>query len=321
MEACKAILHHVAALSGSDEFTDVVLVARTEDGTSKDLPSHLCILARSPVFKRMFSGTFAESTLKRVEIPVANTTHLELLRAYLYTDKFEYPSDWAANDSVELMALCDKYEVPPAFDLVSGEFLNQLGELDLTGAEESVMRLSSAIGREAFVHDALAKLVHKVVFGSQLMQFLVWLRQFHRLSGLPIQAQQKSCLQAVSIDQAALERELAVDHAEADEVDVMRARMLMTTSFLEKVSASLETTTFANGIGHTTEICSSRSCYQRNRVQVTVSTTAEINTVAKPKLSFGIGRLMEDMDALFAGRAQSVGGNPDCVSAKRQKTS
>ena len=74
---------HLEALRSHDTFTDVVLVACAEDGNSTDFPSHLNRLARSPVFERMFSGAFAESVSKRVEIPVARVEYLELLRDYV----------------------------------------------------------------------------------------------------------------------------------------------------------------------------------------------------------------------------------------------
>ena len=59
------------------------------------------------------------------------------------------------------------------------------------------------------VHEALAEVVPKVEFGSQVMLALIWLQQFHRCSGLPVQTEQKACLQKVYMDQDALQRELA----------------------------------------------------------------------------------------------------------------
>ena len=173
-----ALSHYIESLRSSDKFTDIVLVARTEDGTTKDLPSHLCILARSPVLDRMFSGAFAESASKRVEIPVAKVNHLELVRDYLYTDKMEFAADWTASDSVDLMALVDKYEVTSAFDLVSKELMNQLGKLGLRDAEQILDHMVSTVGQQGFVQEALAEIVQKVKEGSEVMQFLAWLQDF-----------------------------------------------------------------------------------------------------------------------------------------------
>lgn len=356
MASCTALFDHVAALSTSTEFTDVVLVARAEDGTSKELPSHLCILARSPVFKRMFCGTFSESALKSVEIPVTKPKHLEIMREYMYTDKMELADDWTASDIVELMALFDKYGVTSAFSLVSEELMKHLDNLALSDAQEIVDHLSITVGQQELVHEALAKIVPKVEsgsevmqflvwlqrfhessgvpvhdvladvipkveFGSQVMQFLVWLQQFHRSSGLPVQTEQDACLQEVRTDQAALERELEVDHGNADELDVMRARLLMTAKFLEKVSESLETECRGTGTGTSYTFCTGPRCYRQTPVSVTVTTLTEINKTEKPMLSFGIGRLLADMNSAFTGQTQLAGNIPACASAKRQKTS
>mmetsp|Transcript_104366 Transcript_104366/g.180279 ORF Transcript_104366/g.180279 Transcript_104366/m.180279 type:complete len:181 (-) Transcript_104366:294-836(-) len=163
------------------------------------------------------------------------------------------------------------------------------------------------------VQEALVRVVPKVAFGGQVMQVLVWLQQFHRCSGQPVETEQDACLQKVCIDQSALERELAIDHGSVDEVDVMRARMLMTTKFLEKVSASLQTACTLSA----RRDCPSRRCYEA----VFFHEKASINTTEKPMLTFGIGRLMEDMNIAFARQIQLAGNSTESQSAKRQKTS
>eukprot|EP00927_Polykrikos_kofoidii_P064926 TRINITY_DN60733_c0_g1_i1.p1 TRINITY_DN60733_c0_g1~~TRINITY_DN60733_c0_g1_i1.p1 ORF type:complete len:378 (+),score=63.01 TRINITY_DN60733_c0_g1_i1:77-1135(+) len=352
MASCTALLNHVEALSTNDKFTDVVLIACADDGISKDLPSHLCILARSTVFERMFSGAFAESALKRVEIPVIKVKHLEILREYLYTDKMEFAADWTAHDCVNLIALCDKYEVPSAFSLVSGELMKQLDSLSLSDCEQVVDDLSAAVSQQAIVQEALNKLaskvdsgiqvaefldwlqrfhgrsgssvlealtnvVPKVQFGSQVMLLLIWLQQYQRCSGQVVKTVQDACLQKVCADQDFLEKELALNYGNAEELDVMRARMLMTSKFLEQVGASLQTVCHGTGFG--SSYCSASRCTAR--VSVNVSTSTKINITEKKMLSFGIGRLMEDMNAAFTKQAEPLGNKQAGESAKRQKTS
>ena len=332
---------HLAALRSNDSFTDVVLVACAEDGNLMDFPSHLNILARSPVFERMFSGAFAESALKRVEIPVARVEYVELLRDYLYTDKMEFPDDWTASDAVELLALVDKYDVTSANSLVSKELMKQVGKLELSDAKQILERMTCRFGqqvrivqqealvqvatkvksgREAMdfliylqdfqlrsgisVTGALAKIVSKMQFGSQVMQCLVWLQRFHRSTGIPVQTERDALMEKIEINKNALERELAVRHGDADAADVMRARMLMTTKFLERVTQSMSSSVHS----------SCPRCFLR------LSSTTCLD-LDQPMLSFGVGRLMEDMHIAFTGQPPMAGVSSDCANVKRQKTS
>ena len=48
----------------------------------------------------------------------------------------------------------------------------------------------------------LAKVIPKVVFGQDAVQFLIWLWQFQRRICMPRDAEQKACLQKVGVDQA-----------------------------------------------------------------------------------------------------------------------
>eukprot|EP00973_Karenia_brevis_P039156 5408189-Karenia_brevis.AAC.1 len=227
------------------------------------------------------------------------------------------------------MALCDKYELTTACSLVFKELIKRLSNLSLSEAEQIVDQLSTTVGQQAPlqealtevaskvesgpqimqfliwllnfyrrnalpVQEALVRVVPKVAFGGQVMQVLVWLQQFHRCSGQPVKTEQDACLEKVCIDQSALERNLAIDHGSVDEVDVMRARMLMTTKFLEKVSASLQT---ARTVSARRDVFIPRLGRYHS---VSFHGTDPINTTEKPMLTFGIGRLMEDMNIAFA---------------------
>merc|ERR1711862_992684 len=94
------------------------------------------------------------------------------------------------------------------------------------------------------------------------------------------------------------ERELAMDHPNADVNDVIRAKMLVTAKFLERVSSSLQTQVSAP--------CNINRCYS--------TTTVEINTAAKPSLKYGIARLTENMLSLFATQS-TVGQAEDGSSS------
>lgn len=313
MESFRTLFQHFEALSANDAYADVVIVARAEDGSSKEFPSHLTILARSPVFERMFTGSFSEGSSRRVEIPVAKAKFVEALRHYLYTDEMDLAEEWTARDLVELMALCDKYEVPPAFQVAYNKLMECIENATTSDAKRAVEHLSCAVGQPALVREALGKIIPKLVFGSDLMQFFIWLRRFERHNSMSLAAEQKACLQKVTSDRNNLEMELASDHTDADELDITQARMLLTASFLQGVSSSLETTCVGIGTGF-------GYADRYGRANVRVSTTTEINTTSKPLLNFGIGLLMEDMMALFAPQTRPAReSHPEEAAAKRQK--
>lgn len=61
-----SVLEHLRNLAVSTENTDVTLVAKLDDGSSKEFPSHISMLSRSDVFASMFASSFVEGASKRV---------------------------------------------------------------------------------------------------------------------------------------------------------------------------------------------------------------------------------------------------------------
>merc|ERR1712226_1070038 len=106
--------------------------------------------------------------------------------------------------------------------------------MSLLDAEKVVDQLTTALSKQAFVQNALAEIVPKVVFGLDVMQFLIWLRQIHRRSRMSFDATIKACLKKVAPDREALDKELATKHENANESDVVSARLLVVTQFLQQ---------------------------------------------------------------------------------------
>lgn len=297
----QTLSEHLKALSSSGAKADVVLVACTEDGAAKELPSHACILERSPVFRRMTSEPFVESATKRLEIPVCEAKHLEAVRQYLYTDKMDFPGDWSAGDVVEVMALCTKYDLPLALQLAAEALMERLGTMLSADAEQAVERLVVVIDQDALVNEALAAVLQNVTFGRDVTRHLMWLRQLRRRARRPLDAEQTACLRKVTHERSLHAKELAQAHAGADATDIAQARALVSVYFLSRVGL------------HSARRLSDRT----------------LRREARSCLADGCRHLLEELAGLFdapaessastAKDAEAAGSSPERAVAKKQR--
>jgi len=291
-----SLLQYMKALSTDTVLADVMLVACVENCTPQELPAHVCVLARSPVFQRMFTGSFVESTMRRVQIPVVKAKHLEVVRQYFYTDSMEFDASWTASDMVEVITLCDKYEMPGGLHLAVKQLQVQLKRLELLESERVVDHLSNTINNHAILKEIVHSLVSKVTFGDHVLLFLVWLDRLEQRIGLSLEAEQKQCLQQVTVDRSALEEELSVDLGNMDRESAMRFRLLLIAKFLECTSCELEAST---------EVYRG---YPSRRMSLQVP----INPAIKPSLTYVVQRLVQDVTTLSASQPPSSESQAFC---------
>lgn len=115
----------IAALRSNDRHSDVTLVAG-----GRELQAHrLVLVARSPVFDRMFSqeSPMREAATGRVEITDVSAEITEQLLEFIYTDGLQNDEVWEDNDAIgALMQAAAKYEVPGLVSLCEQRAMKRL---------------------------------------------------------------------------------------------------------------------------------------------------------------------------------------------------
>lgn len=93
--------------------------------------------ARSPVFERMFTGSFREATEKRQEIKDVSANAFEELLNFIYSGELrneDFPVE-------ELIAVADRFEVKDLMKMCESKLLKNINEDNA----EATFRLASSI--------------------------------------------------------------------------------------------------------------------------------------------------------------------------------